>query len=283
MDLLLQHGADPLLTDDQGFNLLHSATFDGNVFQLVLLLHQDIQVDMPDPQGHTALMWACYKGYPAVIDLFLRWGANVYARDDQGFTALHWALVKGSLHGIQSLIEYGSDRFAENNEGKTPTMVAKEMNSLRQWRRALAICNYNPDGSPKALPFPLSMIKDRRWFLNRFFFLWPAFILMCSLWILAHIVVYAAVPLSLVVGYGLQYVAIYTLRWAPSDMKNIHKTVSTPIYEIQNGMKFDCMDSPSWPVYSLAHYFLLVFAGSQPCYLVRCTPRPKHQNVPNRI
>ena len=58
VNLLLEHGADPLLTDDQGFNLLHSATLDGNVYQLVLLLHQDIPVDIADPQSHTPLMWA---------------------------------------------------------------------------------------------------------------------------------------------------------------------------------------------------------------------------------
>jgi hypothetical protein len=145
VNLLLDHGADPLLTDDQGFNLLHSATLDGNVYQIVLLLHQDIPVDIPDPQSHTPLMWAAYKGYPSCVDLFLRWGANVYATDDQGFTGLHWALVKGSQESIQKLLEYGADRFAKNNDGKTPAVTAEEMNTTRQWHRALAQAGFDKE------------------------------------------------------------------------------------------------------------------------------------------
>ncbi|KAF2094093.1 palmitoyltransferas-like protein akr1 [Rhizodiscina lignyota] len=223
VNLLLQHGADPLLTDDQGFNLLHSATLDGNVFQLALLLHQDIPVDIPDSQGHTSLMWAAYKGYPACVDVLLNWGANVYARDDNGFTALHWALVKGGLHAIQKLIEYGSDRFAETNEGKTPATVAKEMNSLRQWQRALSDGGYNPDGSARSFPLS-SIVKDRRWFLSRFFFLWPTVILFIVLNIMSHMVIYLSIPISLFVAYFLQWVAQQALRWTPPDMKGLHKT-----------------------------------------------------------
>lgn len=231
--LLLSRGADPLLTDDQGFNLLHSATLDGNVYQLVLLLHQDIPVDIPDAQGHTALMWAAYKGFPAVVEVLVRWGANVYARDDQGFTALHWALVKGSLGCIQKLIEYGSDRFAENNEGKTPAITAQDMNSIRQWRKALSDTGYNPDGTPKYFPLQ-SIIKDRRAFISKFFFFWPFFMLICTLWILSHMVIYVGIPLALGTSYILQWAAQHLLRWAPSDMKTVHKTVSFSSARIRN-------------------------------------------------
>ncbi|KAF2200210.1 palmitoyltransferase akr1, partial [Delitschia confertaspora ATCC 74209] len=222
VNLLLQHGADPLLTDDQGFNLLHSATLDGNVFQLVLLLHQDIPIDIPDAQSHTALMWAAYKGFPACVDLFLRWGADVYATDDQGFTALHWALVKGSQGSIQKLLEYGADRFAENNEGKTPAVTAQEMNTERQWHRALAEAGYSGDGTAKEFPIP--GVKDTRTFISRFIFFWPFLIIFVSLYILSHLVVYIAIPIALVVSYGMQWAAQYLLRWAPSNMRSIHHT-----------------------------------------------------------
>lgn len=222
--LLLQHGADPLLTDDQGFNLLHSATLDGNVFQIVMLLHQDIPVDVPDAQGHTSLMWAAYKGFPSCVDLLLRWGANVYARDEQGFTALHWALVKGSLDPIQQLIEYGSDKFVENNEGKSPAVTAKEMNTMPQWRRALSHCGYHSDGSPREFPL-YPVIKDRRRFLSNLFFLWPFMIIFVGIYILSYMVFYAAVPITLAVVWSLQWAAQQLLRWAPPDMQHVHKTV----------------------------------------------------------
>ncbi|KAI5272559.1 Palmitoyltransferase akr1, ankyrin repeat-containing protein akr1 [Aureobasidium subglaciale] len=172
VNLLLRQGADPLLTDDQGYNLLHSATLDGNVFQLILLLHQaDVPVDIADSQGHTSLMWAAYKGFPACLDVLLKWGADVHARDELGFTALHWALVKGSYNCIQKLVEYGADRFIANNEGKTPAVTAKDMNSTRQWHRALADTGFDPEGNPRN--FPLTFVKDSKKFLDRFFFCWP--------------------------------------------------------------------------------------------------------------
>lgn len=225
VSLLLAHGADPLIADDQGYNLLHCATLDGNVFQLILLLHHgDMDVDVPDTQGHTSLMWAAYKGFPACVDVLLRWGADIHKTDSNGFTALHWALVKGSYACIQKLVEYGADRFTSNMEGKTPAITAQEMNSVRQWHRALADSGYDAEGHPKE--FPLSFVKDTKKFLDRFFFFWPTFVLGFTLYILASMPVYFGLPLSMAVSYCLQWLGQRLLIWAPSDMKHLHKTVS---------------------------------------------------------
>lgn len=229
MSLLLGNGADPLLKDDQGYNLLHSATLDGNVFQLVLLLHQpDLSVDVRDSQGHTSLMWAAYKGFGACVDVLLRWGADVHATDDMGFTALHWALVRGNYLCIQKLVEYGSDRFArsdptdENAEGDTPAMTATRMKSERQWQKALLDSGFDEAGNP--LVFPVPFIKDRASFYSRFFFLWPFALGGLQLYMLAHLPIYFGIPGVLVVGYSLQFSVQKLLRWAPGDMKHMHKT-----------------------------------------------------------
>ena len=229
VSLLLSHGADPLLRDDQGYNLLHSATLDGNVFQLVLLLHHpDIPVDVQDAQGHTSLMWAAYKGFGACVDILLRWGADVHAVDDMGFTALHWALVKGNYLCIQKLVEYGSDRFQQSKpvegqtEGDSPAATASKMNSQRQWKRALLDSGFDEAGKP--LDFPLPMVKDRRWFFNRFFFFWPFALGGLQIWMLANIFVWIAVPGVFIVGYALQFLVQKSLRWAPPDMKHMHRT-----------------------------------------------------------
>ena len=224
--LLLKNGADPLITDAQGYNILHLATIDGNVFLLVLLLLQNIPIDGPDHNGHTSLMWAAYKGYSACVDLFLHWGASVNVTDGQGFTPLHWALVKGSPVCIQKLIEHGSDRFTETNTGRTPALVAEDMGSVRAWHRALAESGFRADGTMNTFPLPYtSFIKSRR-FLNRFIFLCPFVILVLVFYMLSKIVIYAAVPLSLFCAYFFQWVAQQVLRWAPSDMRHLHRTVS---------------------------------------------------------
>ncbi|KAK4890207.1 palmitoyltransferase akr1 [Elasticomyces elasticus] len=229
VSLLLANGADPLLKDDQGYNLLHSATLDGNIYQLVLLLHQpDLPVDVPDSQGHTSLMWAAYKGFGACVDILLRWGADVHAIDEMGFTALHWALVKGNYLCIQKLVEYGSDRFARSKptegqtEGDTPAATAAKMKSERQWHKALLDSGFDEAGGPLAMPIPY--INNKRTFYKRAFFLWPFALGGLQLWMLATLPIYISVPGVLIVGYALQYLVQKLLRWAPSDMKTMHKT-----------------------------------------------------------
>ncbi|GFF85047.1 palmitoyltransferase akr1 [Aspergillus udagawae] len=222
--LLLQHGADPLLTDVQGYNILHLATIDGNAFLLVLLLHQEIPVDAIDQQGHTGLMWAAYKGYPACVDLFLRWGANVNAVDDGGLTPLHWALVKGSLPCVQKLIEYGADRFAKTRDGKSPATVAGEMNTTRVWYRALDECGYDVDGNTKVLPIGLTSWVRNKSVMSKFFFLWPFLMVYAAVYILSHMVIYAAIPIMFVATFGLQWVAQKAASQASSEYKVLQKT-----------------------------------------------------------
>ena len=222
---MLQNGADPLLTDVQGYNMLHLATFDGNVFLVLILLHHNLPVDGPDPAGHTCLMWAAYKGYPACVDLLLQWGASVNAKDEKGFTALHWALVKGSAFCIYKLVESGSDRFVETDDGKTPAIVAFEMKSKGPWHRALRELGFNTDATPKQLPLPFTSFVKTRNFHDRFYFLCPFILLIVVFTVLSEMAIFIAVPLSIFLAYSLQWVAQQVLLWAPTNMKHLDRTV----------------------------------------------------------
>ena len=94
--LLLQYGGDPLLTDSQGYNVLHLATHSSNIMLILYLLHQpQIAPDLTDPQDHTPMMWAAYQGDALSVDVLLRWGADVKKRDTAGLSVLHWAIVRG--------------------------------------------------------------------------------------------------------------------------------------------------------------------------------------------
>ncbi|ETI25928.1 hypothetical protein G647_02705 [Cladophialophora carrionii CBS 160.54] len=224
VNLLLQNGADPLLTDGQGYNILHLATIDGNALLLILLLQQNIPVDIPDPQGHTSLMWAGYKGWPACVDLLLKWGASVNATDDNGYTPLHWALVKGSKACLDKLIEYGADRFAKTNEGKTPNVCAEEMNTKRAYHRALADHGYDASGNIKTLPMNLHTIVRDRSKMAKFFFLYPFLIIIVGLYIISHLSIYIGVPIFLAVCLGMQYLAQQICMIGPLEFRQIHKT-----------------------------------------------------------
>ncbi|KAJ5084272.1 hypothetical protein NUU61_008851 [Penicillium alfredii] len=222
--LLLQRGADPLLTDVQGYNILHLATIDGNAFLLTLLLHQEIPVDTVDQQGHTGLMWAAYKGYPVCVDLFLRWGANANAVDEGGLSPLHWALVKGSLPCVLKLLEYGADRFTKTRDGKSPTMVAQEMNTLRIWYRALNERGYEPDGSQKVMSYGLSAYVRNKSVMAKFFFLWPFLTVLLAIWILSNTVIFFGIPLVLVALFGMQWTAQQFANRGPSEYRILQKT-----------------------------------------------------------
>ncbi|OJD13323.1 hypothetical protein AJ78_06214 [Emergomyces pasteurianus Ep9510] len=224
VNLLLQHGADPLLTDIQGYNILHLATIDGNAFLIVLLLHQEIPVDVPDPQGHTGLMWAAYKGFPACVDLFLRWGANVNAVDDGGLSPLHWALVKGSPACVQKIIEYGSDRFAKTRDGKTPGVVAEEMKTAHVWYRALNECGYDREGNLRTLPFGLTNLVRTKQFTSKFFFLWPFLTILFSIFILSSMVIYIAIPVTIGIVFTMQWVAQRVANLGPLEYRALQRT-----------------------------------------------------------
>ncbi|KAK3358042.1 hypothetical protein B0T25DRAFT_540826 [Lasiosphaeria hispida] len=224
--LLLQHGADPLITDSQGYNTLHISTFNGNVLLIVLLLHQGIPVDVEDQYGHTGLMWSAYKGFPACVDVFLRWGASVHATDEQGFTALHWALVKGSPGCIQKLIEYGSDRFAKTTTGKTPAFTAQELNTVGAWHKALNECGYDEDGNAiiPSWPGATYILKDRRGFMTKFFYLWPFLLVYSVVFIVSGMPIYAGIPISGVIAYSIQWVGKQLIAYAPPDMRTFERT-----------------------------------------------------------
>ncbi|KEF59550.1 uncharacterized protein A1O9_04394 [Exophiala aquamarina CBS 119918] len=224
VNLLLQNGADALLTDGQGYNILHLATIDGNALLLVLLLQQNIPVDAPDPQGHTSLMWAGYKGWPACVDLLLRSGANVNAIDDNGYTPLHWALVKGSKPCLDKVIEYGADRFAKTNEGKTPAICAEEMSTKRAYHRSLSDHGYDANGNLKTLPLSLHLVLRDRSKMAKFFFLYPFFIIPIGLYIISHFQIFVGLPVFLVVCLGMQYIAQRIAMMGPMDYHVIHKT-----------------------------------------------------------
>ena len=224
--LLLTHGTDVTMVDSAGYNLLHLATFDGNVFLLVVLLHHGIPVDSRDREGHSSLMWAAYKGFAECVDLFLRWGADTHAVDEHGFTALHWALVRGNYGCIEKLLEYGVDRFVMNGDGKTPAVVASEVKTEKAWWDALEECGFDRNGHPMHPPNTLFGIhvQDKDAALKRFFYLWPFAQVFLVVQCFVYMPWFLAIPSAVGVAVGMHWVAARALQWAPPGRKGIHKT-----------------------------------------------------------
>jgi palmitoyltransferase len=204
--LLILHGADPAATDSQGFDTFHLATHSSSPLLLAYLLSQQLPVatDATDRAGRTCLQWACYQGDGLSVDLLLKFGANANRPDPGGLTALHWAVVKGNVGCIAKVVEAGGDIWAKNAQGQTPLDLAKQLNSVAAWDRAMAQLGRESDGRLRSRP--LSERNSRV----------AIFALPCLLLFLVFTTVnilpwFTGVPLALAEFYGMHHVVTRVL------------------------------------------------------------------------
>ncbi|TKY89467.1 hypothetical protein EX895_001998 [Sporisorium graminicola] len=167
LELLCSRGADPTITDSQGFNALHLTVHSSAVMPLVFMLQQPSLsspegLDSTDSQGHTALMWAAYQGDAISVDILLKHGSDVHKRDGAGLTAMHWAAVKGNRLCIRLLAEAKADLLAKEDSGKTPRDMAIELKSIGAYRKALADIGLEEDGRRKQRTFGANSDRTAR-------------------------------------------------------------------------------------------------------------------------
>jgi ankyrin repeat protein len=126
---LLEFGADPNSSTEDGETPLHIAAYEGSDACVQLLLDSGADVSATTEDGKTPLMSAAQTGLSIVRSL-LAAGADPLSRDSGGRTALHWAIIgthdDGSL--IRLLLSGGADPQAMNLNGDTPVDYARAMN-----------------------------------------------------------------------------------------------------------------------------------------------------------
>ncbi|XP_057300328.1 inversin-B-like [Hydractinia symbiolongicarpus] len=107
--LLLKHGADYTLSDNNGVRALHYAA-QNNAHEVVqVMLNKKGIKDIPDDKQGTALMWAAVKGCDAVVKTLLESKcSDPNAADIHGQTALHMSTQAGHLNCVKLLIENGA-------------------------------------------------------------------------------------------------------------------------------------------------------------------------------
>lgn len=91
---LLQKGADPNTTTDQGQTPLMIAVINKNVSALLVLLQAKASVDVQDANGFTALMHAVETDQFTAVGKLLDGGANKSLKDNKGRTAYDIAAEK---------------------------------------------------------------------------------------------------------------------------------------------------------------------------------------------
>src|SRR5712671_1482115 len=104
--LLLEHGTDPGVRDNDGQTPLHAASRSGCLKFAQRLLELGVDVNSRDNKGRTPLHMILWNSHNVGL-LLLEHGADPGVRDDDGQTLLYAASRSGCLKFAQRLMELG--------------------------------------------------------------------------------------------------------------------------------------------------------------------------------
>ena len=111
INVLLNAGADPNITDVDGFTCLQRAVDgDGSKEILQAILDHGADVNATNKHNQTALMAASKKGNIDAINVLLNAGANPHIANINGCTWLHCAVLGDcNKEVLQAIIDHGAD------------------------------------------------------------------------------------------------------------------------------------------------------------------------------
>ena len=121
---MIKRGADPSLTDNKGWNMLHYAASGGDT-DIISLIHTHLpNIESKTGEGDTPLMVAALAGKLHAVKWFLEKGATVACEDKTGRNALHHAAQGGDTDIISLIHTHLPNIESKTGEGYTPLMVA---------------------------------------------------------------------------------------------------------------------------------------------------------------
>ncbi len=120
---MLALGADPNAMGPLSA-ALHCAAFEGHLDVVQYLLQHKADPDLTDTRGFHALQLAASKGRDAVARALIAGGADLEARTKHGGTALHVAVASNFPSMVQLLLDAGADKEVRDSGGNTPIATA---------------------------------------------------------------------------------------------------------------------------------------------------------------
>ena len=125
VNLLLQRGADPNVTDNIGDTaLLHALEARYDQVEQVLLNHPKLDPHARGLNGVTTLSKYVWRERKDAVQKLLDRGADVNAQDNHGDGPLHGAAQTGNVEILDLLLAKGANPNLMNKEGGTPLMWA---------------------------------------------------------------------------------------------------------------------------------------------------------------
>jgi excisionase family DNA binding protein len=121
---LLAAGADPNVSDDEGWTALMLVTVKGHLDVARELLTAGADVHAKNHKGWTALRFAVSMDDAEALRLLLETGADVNEPDAEGDTALMQAAREKSTESLRLLLANGADVNLRNRSGETALKIA---------------------------------------------------------------------------------------------------------------------------------------------------------------
>ncbi|KAF5281785.1 hypothetical protein FQR65_LT14532 [Abscondita terminalis] len=123
---LLDHGADPNISNDDGRNALHYAS-ETNSKILIAVIDKIVDVNERSGNDQTALLIAVHGGRYDLARIILEHGALDLPGED-GNTCLHYAAANGIIDLIELIVYKLGNIDCVNHDGNTPLMLAYKHN-----------------------------------------------------------------------------------------------------------------------------------------------------------
>ncbi|KAL5349551.1 hypothetical protein ACLOAV_005846 [Pseudogymnoascus australis] len=115
--VLLEHGADVTVANDNRVTPLNTASISGHVDVVKVLLEHKADVTVANDSGWTPLNSASSNGHVDVVKVLLEHSADVTVANNNEWTPLNTASLSGHVDVVKVLLEHGADvTVANKNE-----------------------------------------------------------------------------------------------------------------------------------------------------------------------
>jgi ankyrin repeat protein len=126
---LLNKGAEPTVTDQEGLTPLHWAAKRGDHAMVELLIRKEGPIkilDIQDNHQRTPLCLAVLEGRATVVRILLEKGADPNIPGEKGRTVLHIAAAEGNGEILQILDNHNADPHARDDQRQKAWLLAAE-------------------------------------------------------------------------------------------------------------------------------------------------------------
>jgi ankyrin repeat protein len=128
VQLLINKGADVNYKPYDGNSAIFAAVRANNDSIVDLLIQNKAEINIQNSKGLSPLHYAAGYGYPYITNLLINYGAKLDIPDSFGNTPVMSSVYEGAYNATELLITAGADVNVVDNLGNSPLMVAAQFN-----------------------------------------------------------------------------------------------------------------------------------------------------------